>query len=80
MFSTHTFPKLKQNHNVCIKLEDEGNMALTVKKIITSWPYAFESEQNKIVIWNQEIFNKVLNTQWQHAFFVVFDDLGDFNS
>lgn len=36
MFSTHTFPKLKQNHNVCIKLEDEGNTALTVKKIITS--------------------------------------------
>ena len=36
MFSTHTFPKLKQNHNVSIKLEDEGNMTLTVKKIITS--------------------------------------------
>lgn len=34
-----------------LKLKDSGNtMVLTVKKIITSWPYAFEGEQNKTVI------------------------------
>ena len=29
-----------------------------------------------VVIWNQEIFNKVLNTQWQHAFLLYLMILG----